>query len=72
VRVFEGMLPWLVGAAPQAAILIAANPPEPPAEIKRNLPGHEHVSAPVLILTGPAFLRGVHCRDWSMGAHNLQ
>ncbi len=43
VKVFEDIVPRLVKAAPEAAILIASNPPEPLVEITRHLAGHERV-----------------------------
>ena len=43
VRVFEDIVPRIVKAAPQAAILIATNPPEALVEVARRLAGHERV-----------------------------
>jgi L-lactate dehydrogenase len=42
-KVFEEIVPQIVGAAPQAVILVATDPPEPLVEIARQLAGHERV-----------------------------
>jgi L-lactate dehydrogenase len=42
-KVFEDIVPQIVGAAPQAVILVATDPPEPLVEIARQLAGHERV-----------------------------
>jgi L-lactate dehydrogenase len=43
VKVFEGIVPRIVEAAPQAVILILTDPPEPLVEVARHLAGHERV-----------------------------
>jgi L-lactate dehydrogenase len=43
VRVFEDIVPRLVKVAPEAVILISTNPPEPLAEVTRDLAGHDRV-----------------------------
>jgi L-lactate dehydrogenase len=39
VKVFEDIVPRIVEAAPQAVLLVATDPPEPLADIARNLAG---------------------------------
>ncbi|HEY2530204.1 MAG TPA: hypothetical protein VGJ20_20090 [Xanthobacteraceae bacterium] len=43
VKVFEDIVPRLAKVVPQAAVLVATNPPEPLVEITRELAGHERV-----------------------------
>jgi L-lactate dehydrogenase len=43
VKVFEDIVPRIVEAAPQAVLLVATDPPEPLADIARNLAGHNRV-----------------------------
>jgi L-lactate dehydrogenase len=43
VKVFEGIVPRLVSAAPDAVILVLTNPPEPLVEITRHLAKHDRV-----------------------------
>jgi L-lactate dehydrogenase len=43
IKVFSDIVPRLVRAAPDAAILVATNPPEPLVELTRRLAGHERV-----------------------------
>ncbi len=40
VKVFEDIVPRIVEVAPQAVLLVATDPPEPLADIARNLAGH--------------------------------
>jgi L-lactate dehydrogenase len=43
VKVFEEIVPRIVEVAPQSVLLIATDPPEPLADIARNLAGHDRV-----------------------------
>jgi L-lactate dehydrogenase len=43
VRVFEEIVPRIVGAAPEAVILVATDPPEPLVDAARICAGHERV-----------------------------
>jgi L-lactate dehydrogenase len=43
VKVFEEIVPRIVEVAPQAVLLVATDPPEPLADIARNLAGHDRV-----------------------------
>jgi len=43
VKVFEDIVPRIVEVAPQAVLLVATDPPEPLADIARNLAGHNRV-----------------------------
>jgi L-lactate dehydrogenase len=42
-KVFEEIIPRIVEVAPQAVLLVATDPPEPLADIARNLAGHNRV-----------------------------
>src|SRR6478672_12510995 len=42
-KVFEEIVPRIVEVAPQAVLLVATDPPEPLADIARNLAGHDRV-----------------------------
>jgi L-lactate dehydrogenase len=43
VKVFEEIVPRIVEVAPQSVLLVATDPPEPLADIARNLAGHDRV-----------------------------
>jgi L-lactate dehydrogenase len=43
VKIFRDIVPKLVKAAPGAVIVVAADPPEPLAEVARRLAGHDRV-----------------------------
>jgi L-lactate dehydrogenase len=43
VKVFEDIVPRIVEVAPQAVLLVAADPPEPLADVARSLAGHDRV-----------------------------
>jgi L-lactate dehydrogenase len=43
VKVFEDIIPQIVAAAPQAAILVVTDPPDPLVDVARRIAGHERV-----------------------------
>ena len=43
VKVYQDIVPKLVKAAPQAAIVVATDPPEPLVDVARQLAGHDRV-----------------------------
>jgi L-lactate dehydrogenase len=43
VKVFQDIVPKLVKAAPEAVIVVATDPPEPLADVARQLAGHDRI-----------------------------
>lgn len=43
VKIFQDIVPKLVKAAPQAVIVVATDPPEPLADVARQLAGHDRI-----------------------------
>lgn len=55
VEIFQDIVPKIVAVAPDAVILVVANPPEPLVEIARHLAGHERVLSTSTLLDTQRF-----------------
>jgi L-lactate dehydrogenase len=55
VEIFHDIVPKVVAAAPDAVIVVVANPPEPLVEIARHLAGHDRVMSTSTLLDTQRF-----------------
>jgi L-lactate dehydrogenase len=55
VEIFQDIVPKIVAVAPDAVILVVANPPEPLVEIARHLAGHDRVLSTSTLLDTQRF-----------------
>jgi L-lactate dehydrogenase len=55
VEIFHDIVPKIVAVAPDAVILVVANPPEPLVEIARHLAGHDRVLSTSTLLDTQRF-----------------